>query len=86
MKVYCILTNWVCDGESGSNVEVFETHEKAHKAFLANVEEERRDDHLYDEENVVEELSEEGETFCVYEAGCFSDDNFQMSVVEREIK
>lgn len=85
MKVYCVLTNWVCEGENGSNIEVFETHEKAHEAFLATVEEERSEDHLYHEEN-VEEFSEEGETFCIYKDGCFSEDNFQMSVVEREVK
>lgn len=85
-KVYCLLTNWTCDGESGANVEVFETHENAHEAFLATVEEERREDHIYNNENVIEDFSEEGETFCVYEEGFFSEDNFQMSVVEREVR
>lgn len=85
-KVYCLLTNWTCDGESGANIEVFDTHEKAHEAFIRDVEEERAGDHLYSKSDVVEEFSEEGETFCVYEDGYFSEDNFQMSVLEREVR
>lgn len=89
MKVYVVIEDWAYDYDSGNNVEVYNTRQKA----LDSLQEKRKSARIdfdlegkTDEEieGIIEEQDES--SYTVYEDGYYSKNHISIRIEEKEIK
>ena len=87
MKVYAVISNWVCDCDNGSDTNIYTTREKALEDFNEQIRNARIDMN-YDEEdedsNIIEELDENN--YSIYEDGYYSRNHINIRIEEKEVK
>ena len=87
MKVYAVVSHWTCDCDNGSDIDIYNTKEKALEELNEQIRNARIDMN-YDENdkdsNIVEELDEDN--YCIYEDGYYSSNHISIRIEEKEVK
>lgn len=81
--VYVVEINMVIDGSTDTKMKVFSTREKAKAYFDECVADEKANDHLMELDNKV---IDEGEYyFSIYQEGFWSEDRYEIEIIERMV-
>ena len=79
--VYVVTIDVTIDGSTDTEMRVFSTHEKAKAYFDECVADEKANDHLMELDNKV--IDEEENYFSVYQEGFWSEDRYEIEIIER---
>ena len=81
--VYVVKVNMTLNGSTDTDVKIFSTHEKAKAYFDECVSDEKANDHLMKLDNKV---IDEGEYyFSIYQEGFWSEDRYEIEIIERMV-
>ena len=81
--VYVVEINMTIDGSTDTEMKVFSTREKAKAYFDECVADEKANDHLMELDNKV---IDEGEYyFSIYQEGFWSEDHYEIEIIERKV-
>ena len=81
--VYVVKIDATIDGSTDTEMKVFSTREKAKAYFDECVADEKANDHLMELDNKV---IDEGEYyFSIYQEGFWSEDRYEIEIIEREV-
>lgn len=81
--VYVVKIDATIDGSTDTEIKVFSTREKAKKYFDECVADEKANDHLMELDNKV---VDEGEYyFSVYQEGFWSEDRYEIEIIEKVV-
>lgn len=81
--VYVVKIDATIDGSTDTEMKVFSTREKAKAYFDACVTDEKANDHLMELDNKV---IDEGEYyFSIYQEGFWSEDRYEIEIIERMV-
>ena len=83
MKVFAIITEWFCRGESDATVQVYSTREKAQAEMENQYKEFLNNDSLAHNDDCV--IDKNGNGFTAYEDGNYCDNHLVCSILEREV-
>lgn len=91
MKVYIILEDWASDYESGNNIEVYDTKEKALEDFNDRIKNARVDmNYDYNENEQIEDSDmveeKEDDYYCIYEDGYYTRNHITIRLEVKEVK
>ena len=81
--VYVVTIDVTIDGSTDTEMRVFSTHEKAKAYFDECVADEKANDHLMELDNKV--IDEEENYFSVYQEGFWSEDRYEIEIIERMV-
>ena len=79
--VYVVKVKMTLNGSTDTDVKIFSTHEKAKAYFDECVANEKANDHLMELDNKV--IDEEENYFSVYQEGFWSEDRYEIEIIER---
>ncbi len=81
--VYVVKIDATIDGSTDTEIKVFSTREKAKSYFDECVADEKENDHLMELDNKV---IDEGEYyFSIYQGGFWSEDRYEIEIIERRV-
>ena len=81
--VYIVKIDATIDGSTDTEMRVFSTREKAKAYFDECVADEKANDHLMELDNKV--VDEEENYFSVYQEGFWSEDHYEIEIIERVV-
>ena len=81
--VYIVKIDATIDGSTDTEMRVFSTREKAKIYFDECVADEKANDHLMELDNKV--VDEEENYFSVYQEGFWSEDRYEIEIIERMV-
>ena len=81
--VYVVKIDATIDGSTDTEMKVFSTREKAKAYFDECVADEKANDHLMELDDKV--VDEEENYFSVYQDGYWSEDHYEMVIIERAV-
>ena len=81
--VYVVKIDVAFDGLADTEMKVFSTREKAKAYFDECVADEKANDHLMELNDKV--VDEEENYFSVYQEGYWSEDHYQIEIIERVV-
>ena len=81
--VYIVKIDATIDGSTDTEMRVFSTREKAKAYFDECVADEKANDHLMELDNKV--VDEEENYFSVYQEGFWSEDRYEIEIIERMV-
>lgn len=81
--VYVVKVKMTLNGSTDTDVKIFSTREKAKTYFDECVADEKANDHLMELDNKV--VDEEENYFSVYQEGFWSEDRYEIEIIERMV-
>lgn len=81
--VYVVKVNMTFNGSTDTDVKIFSTHEKAKAYFDECVADEKANDHLMELDDKF--IDEEENYFSVYQEGFWSEDRYEIEIIERVV-
>ena len=81
--VYVVKIDATIDGSTDTEMKVFSTREKAKAYFDECVADEKANDHLMELDNKV--IDEEEYYFSIYQEGFWSEDRYEIEIIERMV-
>ena len=84
ISVYVVRSDSILDCSTDTDMKVFSTYEKAKAYFDECVADEKANDHLMELDDKV--IDEEENYFSVYQEGYWSEDHYEISINEMEVR
>lgn len=81
--VYVVKVNMTFNGSTDTDVKIFSTYEKAKAYFDECVADEKANDHLMELDDKF--IDEEENYFSVYQEGFWSEDRYEIEIIERVV-
>ena len=83
ISVYVVRSNSILDCSTDTDMKVFSTYEKAKAYFDECVADEKANDHLMELDDKV--VIEEENHFYIYEDGYWSEDHYEIEIIEKVV-